>query len=193
LSTHALIARPTPDGGWEGRYVHYDVFPEDKVPLLLAARNAPRFVGDETALATFLVDEHPAGWDILGADLAGPDSEAASFLQATIAEHSECLCHNWEGALQEPPMTDGDAATRDDILWIYVLRPEGLEVISRERNPDDLRGLILPWSTDPTEAFPGSRFQGWQPTTPRTKRTPRFSPPATATTVTMISRRPPRR
>lgn len=193
MSTHSLVARPTADGGFEGRYVHADAFPDHQIPLLLAARQY-RFAESEVALTSHLIDEHPAGWDYLGADLAIAETNAplrvAEFLIANGNEESVCMCHDWEGALVEPPMTDGDAATRDDLPWIYVLRPQGLEVISSERDPQDLRGLVLPWSADPTEHFPEERFQTWRPQSPRPVRTPRLSPPATATTVTLITKRP---
>ena len=35
MSTRSCVARRTADNGWEGRYVHFDGYPEARVPVLL--------------------------------------------------------------------------------------------------------------------------------------------------------------
>ncbi|MFJ5045493.1 hypothetical protein ACIQH7_09985 [Streptomyces anulatus] len=64
LSTRAVIASPT-STGYAGMYVHFDGYPDSKLPLLLAAHQN-RFAGDLEAMARHLIDEVHVGWERLG-------------------------------------------------------------------------------------------------------------------------------
>ncbi|MBF9071756.1 hypothetical protein [Streptacidiphilus fuscans] len=189
MSTRSLVARPCPDGGWEGRYVHSDGNPDFMVPVLIAAQRC-RFAGDQDALAAHLLS-HEGGWEYLGDELIDPTPDLASMF-AELGEGS-CYCHDWDGGAPEPLATDDDVRGTDHIEWIYVLRPEGLEVISTRRDRDDLRGPVLPWDTNLHQPISETAFHRWRPTTPpptRLARPPRVAPPAPATAAQFISRKP---
>ncbi|MCX4750580.1 hypothetical protein OG455_34600 [Kitasatospora sp. NBC_01287] len=150
MTTHAVIARPTP-GGFAGRYVHYDGYPRAKVPVLLTAVR-DHFRGDVQAAARFYLDDHPAGWDELGIDFTVlPDSTAPRTDPGAF--YSRCLCHGPFAA--EPQLIDQES-TLPRHAWVYVLRPEGLQVIrSGERKSTRPRAShLLPWDTDPHAPLP---------------------------------------
>jgi len=194
LATRSVIARPSDDGGWEGRYIQHDGYPEHHLPFLLAAQQY-RFGADAAALACHLIDGHPAGWDILGADLAQAPGPLNDFLLAIGDPHSECFCHDWD-AQPAPLITDDPQDDWDNLPWAYVLRPEGIEVISTQRDPQDLRGPVVTWSTHPQTVFTERQFLAWQPATAPAPRPVRHRAPsetAKATTAVLISRRTPRR
>lgn len=68
MSTRGAIARPVGEG-FEGRYHHWDSYPEGLGATLFYLRNG-FFGGDTDALLAYLVDSHPAGWSTInGKDL----------------------------------------------------------------------------------------------------------------------------
>jgi hypothetical protein len=77
-------------------------------------------------MTKFLTDDHPAGWSQLGAD---PSVDTGWDDGRSSVYHREfvCYCHgdrNEDPWLQTEDNTD--AALAD---WVYVLRPDGIEVI----------------------------------------------------------------
>ena len=71
MSTRSVIARPSPEGGFRGRYCHYDGYPAHQGRLLFDAVTG-HFDGDPEAACRYLIDEHPAGWSVLGGDFTVP-------------------------------------------------------------------------------------------------------------------------
>ncbi|MEK8146223.1 hypothetical protein NKH18_48305 [Streptomyces sp. M10(2022)] len=74
-SVHPCGHRPPTSTGYAGMYVHFDGYPDSKLPLLLAAFRY-RFAGDLEAMARHLIDEVHIGWEELGTDLldGAPDA-----------------------------------------------------------------------------------------------------------------------
>jgi hypothetical protein len=130
MSNHpSIIARPTPTG-FAGRYVHNDGHPDMRLPLLRNLYAGP-FAGDLDAMLRFLVDDHPAGWSQLGPD-PSRDTGFVSHVNRPIAQAMadrdfRCYCH---GDRHEAPRLNTEANT-DPVLadWIYVLRPDGIDVV----------------------------------------------------------------
>ena len=86
MSTRALIARTTSDGGWEARYHHWDGYPEGLGATLYDLFNG-HFEQDAKAMLHILLDEHPGGWsNIIDADF----NEAPGF---GASPGPQCYCH----------------------------------------------------------------------------------------------------
>lgn len=190
MPTRALVARPCPDGGFEGRYVHSDGNPDFMVPVLIAARRS-RFADDHDALAEHLLS-HEAGWESLGEDLIRPTGDLAAMFHGL--GDGTCFCHDFDGATSQPLITEAEIPDRADIEWVYVLRPDGLEVIDAHRDPDDPRGPLIPWDHDLQMPIPEWLLRRWRPTTPAPpRRTPPArtgTKPATATRADIVTRKP---
>ena len=71
MSTRSVIARPTPEGGFHGTYCHYDGYPAHQGRVLFEAVTG-HFGGDPDAACSYLIDQHPAGWSVLGGDFTVP-------------------------------------------------------------------------------------------------------------------------
>ncbi|WP_242535808.1 hypothetical protein [Streptomyces albidoflavus] len=179
LSTSACIARPTPSGGYEGIYLHFDGAPGDKLPLLLAARRW-RFRGDLEAMQTHLIDSPTTGWEEIGTDLL---DGVPPVLAAKIT-----------GGQQWPSVqlgdgipvvtTDGSTPQRDlitdataddwDIEWVYVLDADAINVV---HIPTGSRQSVR-WSADLLNPLGDQRSGRRQPapsTTPPRPAHPRRS------------------
>lgn len=132
----SVIARPT-DTGFAGRYVHNEGHPVARISLLRALYAGP-FAGDLDAMTKFLIDDHPAGWSQLGLNPTvdtGWDNGRSSVYHHDFV----CYCHgdrNDEAYLRTDDNTD--IAQAD---WVYVLRPDGIEVIDL----DDGDAATVPW------------------------------------------------
>lgn len=171
MSTPSYIARPTRNG-YAGIYVHFDGGPSSKLPLLLAAFQH-RFRQDLEAMTRHLVDDVAIGWEELGSDLlhgAPPEIVAA----LTGGEH-------WPSRTLDNLVTpDGSPPTRmtvtettaadQDLEWVYVLRPGGIEVIPAQHYAS---GPLIGWDTDPRTDFtnpaawrPGTSASAAQPPSP---------------------------
>ncbi|MFD3455807.1 hypothetical protein ACFWVC_26965 [Streptomyces sp. NPDC058691] len=117
MTTRSLIARPTADGGFAGRYVHCDGEPTARI-FALADVVLNVHGGDVEAAARALLDEHPNGWVSLpGSDDAG-----------------ECFCHS----SQESQRIDMGLLTQKDtaggnLEYAYVLHADRIDVYV----PDD--------------------------------------------------------
>ena len=71
MSTRSVIARPTPDDGFCGTYCHNDGYPAHQGRILFDAVTS-HFDGDPDAARYYLIDQHPAGWSVLGGDFTVP-------------------------------------------------------------------------------------------------------------------------
>jgi hypothetical protein len=187
LSTRSFIVRPT-TGGYDGIYVQLDGQPSAKLPLLLAAFQY-RFAGDVEAMAQHLVDGVDVGWDELGTDLlADAPPQVVTALTGGEQWPSRTLDHliTPDGS---PPVrmtvTERTAADQD-VQWGYVLRSEGIEVISV---PHADAGPVIGWDTDPCTLFSDHPAHWPAPTllatstrmAPRTARAAASPRPRTAT------------
>ncbi|MFE1836488.1 hypothetical protein [Streptomyces sviceus] len=163
-------------------YVHFDGYPDSKLPLLLAAYQH-RFAGDLEAMALHLIDDVVHGWVELGTDLL---DGAPAALRRTLTRGDEypsrqmtdVICVDNTPAERELITQDGT----DELEWAYVLHPHGIEVIALQAYE---RGPVVAWDTDPRScvtAHPGA----WHPDSrapiiaPRTA--PRLSTTASAST-----------
>ncbi|MFD4555972.1 hypothetical protein ACFWP5_16905 [Streptomyces sp. NPDC058469] len=126
--------------------------PSHHLPLLLAAFQW-RFARDLPAMKRALIDDVAVGWDELGTDLLddAPPPLAAAL---TGGEHwpSRTLDHLITPGGSPPvrmTVTD-ETADEQDMQWGYVLRHEGIEVISLLH--EDI-GPLVDWATDPRTVF----------------------------------------
>lgn len=170
----SIIARPTPTG-WEGRYIHNDGHPDQRVPLLFDLYHRV-YRHDLNAMTRYLIDDHPAGWSQLGDDPttdtgwhnAAPPTQRHGFI---------CYCHGDRNeAAQLHTQADTDPALADAV---FVIHPDGIEVIEANWNTEDggwEPGYRIPWNTSSCPAAPDA-------TASTTRRTPewpvnrRSSPP----------------
>ncbi|WP_435218717.1 hypothetical protein [Streptomyces sp. bgisy034] len=181
LSTRSVIARPTADG-YAGMYVHFDGYPDNKLPLLLAAYQH-RFAGDLEAMARHLIDDVEHGWDELGTDLL---DGAPAALRRSLTGGDEYPSRQMTNVIN----ADGSPAERElitqdgtgELEWAYVLHPLGIEVIALQAYD---RGPVVAWDTDPRSQVTANP-SAWHPDTlapivaPRTA--PRLSTTASAPT-----------
>ncbi|MEV7888454.1 hypothetical protein ACWD3I_29695 [Streptomyces sp. NPDC002817] len=153
-------------------YVHFDGYPDSKLPLLLAAYQH-RFAGDLEAMARHLIDEIHHGWDELGTDLLdGTPAPVRLSLTGGQEYPSRQLANMYStaGAPAERELITQDGT--DDLDWAYVLHPHGIEVIVLGAYD---RGPVVAWDTDPRSvirADPGA----WHPDSPAPVVPPRFMP-----------------
>ncbi|MEU9183353.1 hypothetical protein AB0D14_02045 [Streptomyces sp. NPDC048484] len=140
----SVIARPDGDG-FAGRYVHNDGHPHTRLPLLRELYAGP-FRGDLEALQHFLIDDHPAGWSQLGHTPA-VDTGWDNSRSGIGYSHFVCFCH---GDRHDAPLlctqADTDAGTAD---WVYVLKPDGIEVlhdVSEEGDAAWRLAILSPWA-----------------------------------------------
>jgi hypothetical protein len=122
VSTRSVIARPTPEGGFCGTYCHYDGYPAHQGRILFDAVTG-HFAGDPDAACRYLIDQHPAGWSVLGGDFtiqAGSDRQTL---------RNQCYCH---GDRHDPPRTplDDDTARDAWVDYAYVIGPDRLQVLT---------------------------------------------------------------
>ncbi|MBC9719214.1 hypothetical protein H9Y04_42555 [Streptomyces sp. TRM66268-LWL] len=153
-------------------YVHFDGYPDSKLPLLLAAYRH-RFAGDLEAMAQHLIDDVEHGWDELGTDLL--DGAPATLRRALTggAEYPSRQITdvvNADGSPAERELITQDGT--DELEWAYVLHPHGIEVIALQAYD---RGPVVAWDTDPRgriTANPGA----WHPDSAAPIVAPRTAP-----------------
>lgn len=132
MSTRAAIARPAADGGWEGRYHHFDGYPTGLGKALFDLYHG-HFNRDVRAMQKFLIDDHPAGWSsIIGTDFTLPPG-------FNRGNQPKCYCHGdrsegpfeplrCKGSDHHGDHCDGSECDPVWIEWAYVLGPEGMAV-----------------------------------------------------------------
>ena len=114
MATRWCIARATAEGGFVGRYGHWDGHPESVGKTLWDAYFG-HFHGDLKAMLKFLIDDHPAGWSNI--------SDAAWELPAGFGDANKgphCYCHG-ERHEEANTITDQTAA-RTGCEYVYVFR-----------------------------------------------------------------------
>lgn len=173
-------------------YVHFDGYPDSKLPLLLAAYQH-RFDGDLEAMARHLIDDVDHGWDELGTDLLDGAPEA---LRRSLTGGDEYPSRQITDVIVIGPDDTADRLLvtqdgTDELEWAYVLHPHGIEVIALQAYD---RGPVVAWDTDPRSrinAHPGA----WPPdsrapvTPPRTTRRPSTAPSPAPPTPRKTARR----
>ncbi|MGW2858259.1 hypothetical protein [Streptomyces sp. NPDC001205] len=187
MSTRSFVARPT-ETGYAGIYVHFDGYPSSRLPLLLAAYQY-RFNRDVEAMSVHLIDEVTIAWDELGTDLL---DGAPKSLATQLAGRERWPSRQMENVVN----ADGSPAEREVITeansrslveWGYVLRPEGIEVISLT---EATRGPIIDWNTDPRTRF-SDHLSLWLPGQPApATRPPRSAPSPAAPSPASPAARP---
>jgi hypothetical protein len=126
VSTRSVIARPTPEGGFRGRYCHYDGNPAHQGHILFDAVTG-HFTGDPEAACQYLIDQHPAGWSVLGGDFTVPAGYQVGPDRQEL--RNQCSCHGGRHEPPRPPLTDH--TTCDAFIdYAYVLEPDRLRVLT---------------------------------------------------------------
>ncbi|MFF3979743.1 hypothetical protein [Streptomyces sp. NPDC001828] len=126
--------------------------PSHHLPLLLAAYQY-KFDRDIEAMSCHLIDDVSVGWSELGTDLL--DRAPRPLVDALTGGE------NWPSRTLDHLITpDGSPPVRMSVTdttaeeqgaeWGYVLRPEGIEVISLLN--EDI-GPVVDWATDPRTVF----------------------------------------
>jgi hypothetical protein len=64
MSTRSCVARRTAENGWEGRYVHFDGYPEARVPVLLDLI----YRKGVERVRNVVIDWNPQGWSVLSGE-----------------------------------------------------------------------------------------------------------------------------
>ena len=134
MSTRGAIVRQT-EGGFEGRYHHWDSYPSGLGKALWDAYHGP-FQSDLPRLAKTLIDDHPAGWSsIVGVDwsrepgyIEYPNREAEGVCRP------KCYCHG-DRSEEENRITQNNAADCG-CEFVYVLStigPPTLTILSSFR------------------------------------------------------------
>lgn len=148
MATRSMIGRFDENNRIVGRYVHWDGYPSG-VGQTLHKAFAKHFGGSAEIMATYFIDEHPAGWSsVMNADFSLPagfrevDDKPSPFIFSSSGEpisnpnyvnQPECYCH---GSRQEPEDTlicncgegDNSGCQPLSIEYIYGLAEEGLHI-----------------------------------------------------------------
>ena len=126
MSIRSVIARPTPEGGFCGIYCHYHGYPAHQGRILFDAVTG-HFAGDPDAACRYLIDQHPAGWSLLGGDFTIPAGYQVGSDRQQL--RNQCYCH---GDRQEPPRPSlTDRTARDAFIdYAYVLDADRLRVLT---------------------------------------------------------------
>ncbi|MCX4393306.1 hypothetical protein [Streptomyces sp. NBC_01767] len=163
--------------GYASMYVHFDGYPDSKLPLLLAAFRY-RFAGDLEAMARHLINEVHIGWEELGTDLldGAPDALRRSLTGGDEFPSRQLTnVYNTDGTPAERELITQDGT--GDLEWAYVLHETGIEVIGLLAYD---RGPVVGWDTDPRSRIrtdPGA----WNPDSQAPVVPPRVAPRLSAT------------
>ncbi|MCY0928216.1 hypothetical protein OTB20_18845 [Streptomyces sp. H27-H1] len=150
--------------------MHWDGYPSNHLPLLLAAYQH-RFAGDAEALAAHLIDSPAVGWNSLGDDLL--DGTPEDIRQNLVGQHgsrpSSAIDDMFtpDGSPAERMTCDESASGQGWLEWAYVLHPHGIEVLPLSESDS---GSVVAWDQDPTTPY-SDAVRAWLPG--------RRTPPAT--------------
>lgn len=128
MSTNSTIARPTPNGLWEGRSVHSDGYPTG-VGFELFRSYHDEFMQDVEEMRTALIDDEPYGWSaICGFNLALPSqwTEGAYRIDPAVRRQMGPMGYSQRGGESREPLIHPSDRFGS---WTYVLEDEGLRVI----------------------------------------------------------------
>ena len=129
MSTRSVIAKPTEDGGWIGRYVHFDGYPEAMVPEYLRLVNEKGVDRCIDILINF-----NAGWSqITSNPTLGEyysDGRFKTVSNYGVAYTTKKMTFMGQADYQQASMDDWISNTDEDhwCEWAYVLHPDHLEV-----------------------------------------------------------------
>ena len=135
MSTRGVIARPTPQGGWAGCYLHWDNYPAGRGKALWEVYHNEAH-GDIEDMLRFYIDEHPGGWSTmkpLEREPADVMYDATRFWSKGRYSGA-CYCHRADNGERGPepdmPVTsDGDHCGTE---YAYVLDPATHTMIIHE-------------------------------------------------------------
>lgn len=127
MSTHGAIVVPAIDEyghrSFKGRYHHCDSYPAGLGKTLYQLMNK---VGYEETVQ-LLIHKHPAGWlSIVNADF----SQEPGYMESEIGKENHpplCYCHGERS--EEPLLITPEEALRTFCDYIYLLKPEGFEIL----------------------------------------------------------------
>ncbi|MEU4486671.1 hypothetical protein AB0H94_17590 [Streptomyces purpurascens] len=126
--------------------------PSHHLPLLLAAYQY-KFARGVEAMCRHLIDNVAIGWDELGTDLLdGAPPTLVTALTGGEQWPSRTLDHLITPDGSPPVRLAVTESTADgqDLQWGYVLKEEGIEVISLLHEDN---GPVVIWATNPLTAF----------------------------------------
>ena len=119
MSTRSCVARRTADNGWEGRYVHFDGYPEARVPVLLDLI----YRKGVERVRNVVIDWNPRGWSCL----TGEREELDWFQQdGRFGVVSDYGIAYRDG---EPFMISSNDEPDCFIEWVYILDDESMMVL----------------------------------------------------------------
>lgn len=130
MSTRSVIAKPTENGGWVGRYCHSDGYPEHQVPELV------RLVKEKglDRCIDILINFN-AGWSYLDRNPElrkgyNDDGRFKTVSNYGVAYTTKKFTFMGQPDYQQASMDDWiDNENKDTWCeWAYVLTPEGIEV-----------------------------------------------------------------
>lgn len=162
MATRGAIGRPTPNGGWEAVYHHYDSYPMGLGRMLWNLYHG-HFAGDIEAMRSVLIDQHRAGWSTINdtdfnldpgfkaiGNPAGDRmiwNDDMELVPNPIYENNpRCYCHGDRSEPMVPLMVCGCAVGEEGsceplhIEWAYVLTEQGMEVYTSAKTE---RGRFL--------------------------------------------------
>jgi hypothetical protein len=179
VSTRSVIARPTPEGGFGGTSCHNDGDPAHHGRILFEAVSGP-FAGDPDAACTYLIDQHPAGWSVLGGDFTTPPG----YRRSTDPDdrRNQCSCHGDRHDPPRPPLDDR-SAHHAGVEYASVIAPTGCRSsptlrVAGSRSPS--RPGPTPRTGTPSTPTPSTCAASTDPATPPS--TP-STPTSTASTL----------
>ncbi len=129
MSTRSVIAKPTEDGGWIGRYVHFDGYPEAKVPDYLRLVNEK---GVERCFDTLI--NFNAGWSSIDQNPTlsewNGDGRFKTVSNYGVAYTTKVVPMPGNPTYRQASMDDWITNEDDDTWceWAYVLYPDFLDV-----------------------------------------------------------------
>lgn len=122
MGTRSVVAVPTADGGWKGRYVHWDGYPSGVGAAL--ARIVQRD-GYDMAVRTLTQDHY--GWSSVGSENgAGLDPGYIGGRFVAVPGYGVAYSHAEQGDEWITP--DGDSSGTE---YAYVLHPDSVRVLER--------------------------------------------------------------
>lgn len=129
MSTRSVIAKPTENGGWIGRYVHFDGYPEAMVPeymRLVHEKGVQRCID--------ILINFNAGWSSIESNptLADwrNDGRFKTVSNYGVAYTTKVMDFAGQKDYQQASMDDWQTSedTESWCEWAYVLHPDVLEV-----------------------------------------------------------------